>query len=71
MPATTHQRKAVEFYSIQLSQLADGAMFVEVTATTIDDQEPQLLSQEIATERVASLDDALTAIRRGVIGTAA
>lgn len=71
MPPTMHQRKAVEFYSIQLSQLADGAMFVEVTAIAIDDQEPQLLSQEIATERVASLDDALAAIRRGVIGTAA
>lgn len=71
MPATMHRRKAVEFYSIQLSQLADGAMFVEVTATTIDDQEPQLLSQEIAAEHVASLDDALAAIRRGVIGTAA
>ena len=71
MTPPTHQRKAVEFYSIQLSQLTDGAMFVEVTATTIDDQEPQLLSQEIATERVASLNDALAVIRRGVIGNAA
>lgn len=71
MSATTQERKAVEFYTIQLSQLADGAVFVEITATAVDDQAPQLLSQEIATERVSSLQDALETIRLNVLGAAA
>ncbi|MCR4283195.1 MAG: hypothetical protein NUV72_09245 [Bauldia sp.] len=58
--------KAVEFYTIELSQLADGAMFVSMMATTIDEEEPQLLSQEITSERVASIDDALAIIKEGV-----
>jgi hypothetical protein len=39
------------------------------TATTVDEEEPQLLSQEITSERVASIDDALALIKRGVTGT--
>ncbi len=59
--------KAVEFYTIELSQLADGAMLVSMMATTFEEEEPQLLSQEITTERVASIDDALAVIKTGVI----
>lgn len=69
MSATTYERKAIEFYTIQLSQLADGTVFVEITATAVDDQAPQLLSQEIATERATSLQDALETIRRNVLAT--
>ena len=69
MPDTNAARKAVEFYTIELSQLADGAMFVSMMATTIDEEEPQLLCQEITSERVASIDDALAIIKRGVTGT--
>ena len=61
--------KVVKFYTIELSQLADGAMLVSMMATTIDEEEPQLLSQEITSERVASIDDALAVIKRGVTGT--
>ena len=32
---------SVEFFTIQLSPLADGAVFVAMTATTVDDEEPQ------------------------------
>lgn len=67
MAINLEKRKAVEFYTIQLSLLADGGVFVEMTATTVDDQEPQLLSQEITAGRVGSFDDALETIRRGVI----
>jgi hypothetical protein len=69
MPEANTAWKAVEFYTIELSQLADGAMLVSMMATTIDEEEPQLLSQEITSERVASIDDALAVIKRGVTGT--
>ena len=59
-------RKAVEFYTIALAQLADGDMSVSITATTVDDEEPQLLNQEIVCERVPSLADALALIKTGV-----
>ena len=39
------------------------------TATTVDEEEPQLLSQEIASERVVSLEDALAVIKNGVYRT--
>ena len=58
--------KAVEFYTIELSQLPDGGVFVAMTATMVDDEEPQLLSQEIVSHRVASIDDALAVIRQGL-----
>ena len=35
-------------------------------ATTVDDQEPQLLTQEIARDTVATIEDALAVIRQGV-----
>ncbi len=69
MADTANTRKAVEFYTMELAQLADGAFHVALTATTVDDEEPQLLCQEIASERVASLDDALAIIKEGVIRT--
>jgi len=61
--------KAVECLNIQLSALADGAVFVSLTATTVDDEEPQLLTQEIANERVATIDDALALIETRVRAT--
>jgi len=68
--ATTYQRKAVEFYTIELSNLADGSMFVAMAATGIDEEEPQLLTQEITSERVFSLEAALALIERGLSGSA-
>jgi hypothetical protein len=62
----TSTRKAVEFYTIELAQLDDGGFHISLTATTVDEQEPQLLLQEIASERVATLDDALAVIRDSV-----
>jgi hypothetical protein len=64
-PATA-SRKAFEFLHIELATLASGKIFVSVTATTVDDQEPQLLSQEIATEQVQTVDDALSVISGSV-----
>ena len=57
--------KSAEFFSIQLAPLADGGVYVSMTATTVDDQEPQLLTQEIVCDRVATIDEALAVIRKG------
>jgi hypothetical protein len=65
-PATSIIRKVAEFYTIALAQLDDGELSVAITATTVDEEEPQLLDQEIITERVATLDDALALIKAGV-----
>ena len=69
MPDSRMVRKAVEFYTIELAQVADGTFVVSLTATTVDDEEPQLLCQQIASKRVASIDDALEVIKAGVTGT--
>lgn len=71
MTAAPGVRKVVEFYTIELAQLADGGFGVSLIATTVDDEEPQLLSQEIASAHVASIDEALAVIRDGVTGTKA
>ena len=57
---------SIEFYNIELAPLADGRVYVSMLATTVDDQEPQLLTQEIACESVATIEDALVVIRQGV-----
>ena len=69
MPDANAAWKAIEFYTIELSHLADGAMLVSMTATIVDDEEPQLLTQEITSERAVSIDDALAVIKKGVTGT--
>ena len=68
MVDTAHTRKAVEFYTIELAQLADGTYQVSLTATTVDDEEPQLLSQEIDRRRGVSLDEVLSMIKTGLTG---
>ena len=47
--------RSIEFYNIELAPLADGRVYVAMLATTVDDEEPQLLTQEIACESVADL----------------
>lgn len=56
----------IEFFRIELSPLIDGSVFVSLTATTVDADQPQLLDQEIASERVRSLDEVLSLIARHV-----
>jgi hypothetical protein len=58
--------KSVEFFSIELAPLVDGRVYVSMTATTVDDQEPQLLTQEIARDTVATIDEALAVVRKGL-----
>jgi hypothetical protein len=41
----------------------DGKIFTSLTATIVDEDEPQLLNQEIACERVDSIDERLALIK--------
>ena len=52
-----------EFFRIELAPLYDGGVVVSLTVTTVDEEEPQLLDQEIACERVATIEDVLALIR--------
>ena len=53
---------AVEFYLIELAPLVDGNWFVSVDAT-VSPCECDLRNQQIACERVATIDDALAVIK--------
>ena len=55
-----------EFFRIELAPLFDGKILVSLTATTVDELEPQLLDQEIACDRVASIDEIIALIRTHV-----
>jgi len=63
--------RGAEFVRIELSSLADGQLAVAVTATTVDDEEPQLLDQEITRDRVATMDEVVALIRAHVRVTTA
>lgn len=56
----------IEILRIELLPLAGGHVAVQMTATTVDEEGPQLLDQEVASERVNSIDDVLSLIRTRV-----
>jgi len=55
-----------EFLRIALSPLASGTCIVSITATTVDDEEPELLDQEILSATISSTDELLELIRTHV-----
>ena len=57
MPAAI--RRAVWFYYLRLAQLADEGYQLCVAETTVDEEEPQLLSRDVLHERFATIDEAL------------
>ena len=59
-------RKAVESFFAEIAQLPDGTYYVSLTATTVDDEEPQLLNMDIESRRGVSLDEVLTVIKNGL-----
>ncbi|MGH6817139.1 MAG: hypothetical protein ACREC1_00020 [Methylovirgula sp.] len=61
MPGATI-RKAVS-YLAEIAQIPDGTYYVSLTATTIDDEEPQLLNQEIECRRGVPLEEVLAVIK--------
>jgi hypothetical protein len=54
--------RSAEFCRIELAPRNEG-LFVSLTATVVDDQEPQLLDHEIACEHVGTIDALLGLIR--------
>jgi hypothetical protein len=70
MAEASTTQKAVWFYNLELALLADGGYHLSVAATTVDEEEPQLLCQEILDERVASIDDALARLKQALMHSA-
>jgi hypothetical protein len=62
-------RKAIEYFFAEIAQLPDGTYYVSLTATSVDEEEPQLLNQEIDSRRGASLDEVLSVIKNGLTGS--
>jgi hypothetical protein len=61
----TNLNSIIQFYSIQLAPMADGRLYVGVTATVCE-QEGELDSMEMGSGRVDSIDKALTVIREAI-----
>lgn len=55
----------IQFYSIELTPLADGRLYVGVTATVCE-SEGELDSMEMGSGRVDSIDKALKVIREAI-----
>jgi hypothetical protein len=62
-------RKAAEYFFAEIAQLPDGTYYVSLTATSVDDEEPGLLNQEIDSRRGVSLDELLAVIKCGLAGS--
>ncbi len=60
----------VESFFAEIAQLPDGTYYVSLRATTIDDEEPQLLNQEIDRRHGVSLDEVLAVIKDGLTRSA-
>jgi hypothetical protein len=69
MMACTNARKAVVSFFAEIAQLPDGTYYVSLTATSVDDEEPQLLNMEIDNRHGVSLDEVLAVIRGGLTGS--
>jgi hypothetical protein len=63
MAKATITRKAIWFYSLELALLMDGGYHITLTATTVDEETPQLLCQEILDEHVVTIDDVLARLK--------
>ena len=55
-------KSIIQFYSIELSPMADGRLYVGVTATVCE-REGEMECMEMGSGRVDSIDKALTLIR--------
>ena len=68
-PAPPDPHPSVEFYTVELTPLADGQLFVGVRATSCEPlpgDDFELIDMEVAAERVATLESALAVIRNVV-----
>ena len=71
IPAATDSSRsppppAIQFFTVELAPIADGRIFVGVTAT-ICERDGDLENMEMASERVTSIDEAFRTIRAAVV----
>jgi hypothetical protein len=61
----------IQFYSIELTPLADGHVAVGIGATFCEaaDDDFELVHMDVANERVDTIDQALAVIREAVVTT--
>jgi hypothetical protein len=60
----------LQFVNIEITPLTDGKFSIVMQATLLDEQELEFVGQDLAHERVATLDHALAVIRANVAGLA-
>lgn len=58
-------KSIIQYYSIELAPLADGRLYVGVTATVCE-REGELDSMDMGSDRVDSIDKALMVIREAL-----
>lgn len=61
----------LQFVNIEITPLIDGKFSVVMQATLLDEDELEFIGQDLANERVGSLDEALRIIRENVAPLAA
>ena len=60
----------IQFYSVEIIPLADGRIAVSMSATVCEpvrEDDFELVNMEMASERVATIDQALAVIREAVV----
>jgi hypothetical protein len=65
--ATAPATYPLQFIDIQITPLIDGAYSVAMQATLLDEGQLEFIGQDLAHERVRTLDEALTIIRQNVV----
>ena len=56
----------IEYFTIQLMPLSEGGISASLRATTFDETDFELLDQDIANVRIATLDELMALIRTHV-----
>ena len=56
----------IEYFTIQLMPLSEGGISASLRATTFDETELDLIDQDIANVRIATLDELMALIRAHV-----
>ena len=56
----------IEFFTIQLMPLAEGGISASLRSTVFDENDFELLDQDIANVRIATLDELMALIRAHV-----
>lgn len=64
--ATAPPPSLIQFVNIEITPLIGGQYSVVMQATLLDEQDFQFVGQDLANERVGSLDEALAIIRQNV-----